>query len=115
MWEPRHTRKPMLLLRLSGGLLLRLAARQFLGLLFHDPPRSTRDRSQAAPQAEACECSMVARRGGRKKICGAAARRPVDQRCGGPVSSGAVASGSMGEPRHTRKPKLMTRTTGGKS
>jgi hypothetical protein len=44
----------MLLLRLSGLLSLRLAARQFLGLLFHAPPRSTRDTFQAAPQAEAC-------------------------------------------------------------
>ena len=36
------TRKPLLLLRLSGLFLLRLAARQFLGLLFHEPPRNTR-------------------------------------------------------------------------
>lgn len=35
-------RKPTLLLRLSGLLLLRLAARTFCGLLFHDPPRNTR-------------------------------------------------------------------------
>jgi len=35
-------RKPMLLLRLPGVLLLRLATRQFCGLLFHDPPRMTR-------------------------------------------------------------------------
>ena len=58
MWAPRHTRKPTSLLRLSGALLLRFAARQFLGLLFHDPPRSTRDTFQAAPQAEACARSM---------------------------------------------------------
>jgi hypothetical protein len=31
-----------LLLRLPGVLLLRLAERQFLELLFHEPPRSTR-------------------------------------------------------------------------
>ncbi len=36
------TRKPLLLLRSPGLLLLRLAARQFLPLLFHDPPRNTR-------------------------------------------------------------------------
>ena len=60
MWAAQHTRKPM--------LLLRLAARQFLGLLFQDPPRSTRDTFQAAPQADACLLSMVARDSGRKKI-----------------------------------------------
>ena len=48
----------MLSFRLPGALWLRLAARQFLGLLFHDPPRSTRDTFQAAPQAEACARSM---------------------------------------------------------
>ena len=37
------TRKPMLLLRLSGVFLLRLAARVFLALLFQEPPRRTRD------------------------------------------------------------------------
>jgi len=35
-------RKPMLLLRLFGRLLLRLAERQFLALLFQLPPRITR-------------------------------------------------------------------------
>ena len=40
---PAHTtRKPILLLRLSGLLLLREAERQFSGLLFHEPPRSSR-------------------------------------------------------------------------
>ena len=38
----RATRNPMLLFRLSGSFLLRFAARMFLGLLFQDPPRSTR-------------------------------------------------------------------------
>src|SRR5437764_13959005 len=32
----------MLLLRLSGSFLLRLAERTFLPLLFHEPPRNTR-------------------------------------------------------------------------
>jgi hypothetical protein len=36
------TRKPLLLLRLSGVFLLRFAERQFLGLLFQEPPRNTR-------------------------------------------------------------------------
>jgi len=50
LWHPRKctpaantaTRKPLLSFRLSGLFLLRLAERQFAGLLFHDPPRSTR-------------------------------------------------------------------------
>ncbi len=36
------TRNPILLLRLSGVFLLRLAERQLLPLLFHEPPRKTR-------------------------------------------------------------------------
>jgi hypothetical protein len=36
------TRNPLLLLRLPGSFLLRLAARQFLPLLFQEPPRKTR-------------------------------------------------------------------------
>ena len=39
--NPQLTRKPTLLLRLSRVLLLRLAERQFTGLLFHEPPRSS--------------------------------------------------------------------------
>ena len=39
------TRKPMLLLRLSGSLLLRFDERQLLELLFQLPPRSTRSKS----------------------------------------------------------------------
>ena len=35
-------RKPLLLLRLAGLLLLRLAQRQFCALLFQLPPRNTR-------------------------------------------------------------------------
>jgi hypothetical protein len=35
-------RKPLLLLRLSGLLLLRFETRQFLALLFQLPPRKTR-------------------------------------------------------------------------
>jgi hypothetical protein len=35
-------RNPLLSLRLSGSFLLRFAARNLLGLLFHEPPRSTR-------------------------------------------------------------------------
>ncbi len=36
------TRKPLLLLRFVGVFLFRFAARQFLALLFQDPPRNTR-------------------------------------------------------------------------
>lgn len=39
----------MLLLALDGSLLLRLAARTFLSLLFHEPPRRTRRTSPASP------------------------------------------------------------------
>jgi hypothetical protein len=35
-------RKPMLLFRFAGSFLFRFAERQFLALLFHEPPRSTR-------------------------------------------------------------------------
>ena len=38
----RANRKPLLLLRLSGVLLLRLDTRQFCALLFQLPPRNTR-------------------------------------------------------------------------
>ena len=35
-------RKPRLLLRFRGSLSLRLAERNLVGLLFHEPPRTTR-------------------------------------------------------------------------
>ena len=41
-WTVLAKRKPLLLLRLSGVFLLRLADRKFAGLLFQLPPRSTR-------------------------------------------------------------------------
>jgi len=41
-WAERTTRKPKLLLRLCGCLLLRLAQRKLFSLLlFHEPPRTT--------------------------------------------------------------------------
>jgi hypothetical protein len=43
------TRKPMLLFLFSGSFLLRLADRQFLGLLFQEPPRNTRDWNGEMP------------------------------------------------------------------
>jgi hypothetical protein len=36
------TRKPMLLLKLSGSFLLRYEQRALFRLLFHEPPRTTR-------------------------------------------------------------------------
>jgi len=71
--DPRHTRKPMLSLRLSGWLLLRAAARQLSGLLFQAPSRSTRESYQAAPQAEACATSISSQT---VNIAGTAQRRP---------------------------------------
>ena len=47
-WAANTTRNPLFLLRLFGFLLLRRAARAFVGLLIHDPPRTTRGRSQGA-------------------------------------------------------------------
>ena len=38
----KPTRKPLLLLRLSGWFLLRYVARQLVAGLFHEPPRCTR-------------------------------------------------------------------------
>lgn len=39
--EHTTTRKPLLLLSISGLFLLRTAAAALSGLLFHDPPRKT--------------------------------------------------------------------------
>jgi hypothetical protein len=49
MWDPKRHRKPTLFVRLFGSLLLRHAARAFLWLLFHDPPRNTRRQSTGDP------------------------------------------------------------------
>jgi hypothetical protein len=43
----------MLLFRLFGWLLLRLAQRALFWLLFQDPPRTARVCSQGAPPAQA--------------------------------------------------------------
>jgi hypothetical protein len=47
------TRKPMLLFRLSGVFLLRLAERQFVPSLFHEPPRFTRFEPMARVRPQA--------------------------------------------------------------
>jgi hypothetical protein len=77
MWAEHNTRKPILSLRLSGALLLRAAERALAGLLFQDPPRTTRATSQGTPQAETCPPSMAARCRKGKKIASAATRRSV--------------------------------------
>ena len=41
-WAVLTTRNPLLSFRFSGEFLSRFAERRFLGLLFHEPPRSTR-------------------------------------------------------------------------
>ena len=56
-WDPAcpgarmvlERRKPMLLFRLAGSLLFRLAERQFPASLFQLPPRFTRFVPEAAP------------------------------------------------------------------
>jgi hypothetical protein len=45
------SRNPLLEFRLSGLFLFRLAQRTFLGLLFQEPPRSTR-RPRPLPQTQ---------------------------------------------------------------
>ena len=47
-------RKPMLLLRLPGELLLRFADRTFLALLFQLPPRFTRFEPDLAVTLSPC-------------------------------------------------------------
>ena len=42
-------RNPLLLFRLDGVLLLRLAERALIALLFHEPPRNTRFDEWPAP------------------------------------------------------------------
>jgi hypothetical protein len=68
----------MLLFRFSGLLLLRLAARQLSDSLFQEPPRSTR-RSTGSPTGNAGVYKYRLDLSRRKKISGAAARRPRGQ------------------------------------
>ncbi len=56
-------RKPLLLFRFVVVLLLRLAAPAFCGLLFHEPPRTTRS-PQAGRQAPAADQNNTARQKG---------------------------------------------------
>jgi hypothetical protein len=43
-----NTRKPLLSLQFVGVLLLRFVARQLASLLFHEPPRNTREEPESA-------------------------------------------------------------------
>ncbi len=56
MWDEHNTRKPILLLRLFGWLLLRVDERTLSGLLFQEPPRNTRFSSQGTPQIRKSIC-----------------------------------------------------------
>ena len=47
--EDKQRRKPWFLLRLPGWFLLRIAERQFMAVLFHEPPRMTRCESLPFP------------------------------------------------------------------
>jgi hypothetical protein len=49
MWDDRTTRRPTLLLRLSGALSLRYDARALTWSLFQDPPRTTRRAVAGSP------------------------------------------------------------------
>ena len=73
------TRKPMLLLRLSGWFLLRLAERRFCGSLFQEPPRRT--RKDGAVQAP-----------GRKKVRSPAAEEIRSSGAADALSPGGGAS-----------------------
>ena len=78
MWDEHNTRNPILLLRLSGWLLLRAHARTLFGLLFQEPPRSTRASSQGTPQNSILPCKYYIFLGGNAKNARAAARRTVN-------------------------------------
>ena len=113
MWDEHNTRKPMLLFRLSGLFLLRFADRALSGLLFQDPPRSTRPSSQRAappalrPAVTLCAGYPIATRG--KPPTGKIARR---RRFAPSVPLARHFSdqwSKMGDEHNTRKPMLSSR------
>jgi hypothetical protein len=112
MWDTRHTRKPMLLLRLSGWLCLRLAARRFWVLLFQEPPRSTRVAPRLPHGPVRPPLHSAPDVGSKvKKIRRRCAARS-GQRASFSAFSAPVTSFSMGDTRHTRKPMLKSRSPG---
>ena len=113
MWDEHNTRKPMLLLRLSGLLLLRVAERALSGLLFQEPPRSTRDSSQGTPQKDISQSALTVCQSTvqmKSKIC---ARRRFathsEQHFSTSAISAPVIRYSMGDEHNTRKPMLLSR------
>ncbi len=77
MWGAQTTRNPMLLFRLFGWLLLRLAQRALFWLLFQDPPRKARVTSQGAPPAEAGILFLSQNPAHSRKIAPGALRAPM--------------------------------------
>ncbi len=104
----------MLLLRLSGWFLLRLATRQFSALLLKAPPRSTRDASQVTPQTEVCGDEYRADGACSAKKSRAASRRVTEQPASRSATSGAVIRYSMGDEQHKRNPMRLKREPGSK-
>ena len=104
MWDSHNTRKPILLLRLSGLLLLRAAERALAASLFHDPPRSTRAQSQGTPQngtlPEQYARHSRKRQNKRERRCAALS----EQQTSAPATSAPGSSYSMGDTHNTRKP-----------
>jgi len=100
---PEHnTRKPTLLLRLSGLFLLRLAERAFSGLLIQDPPRSTPNLYRGARPAPSCLVRHIDHTGCRPD-------RPAGADAGPPASDQWPSNG----PEHnTRKPTPLWRPPG---
>jgi hypothetical protein len=58
MWDDRATRRPRLLLRLSGALSLRYDARALSWSLFQDPPRTTRRAVAGSPTSRNWQAAL---------------------------------------------------------
>lgn len=112
MWDTHSTRKPILLLRLSGLLLLRAAERALAASLFHDPPRSTRAQSQGTPQNGTLQEQYArhSRKRQNKRMRRAAAHS--EQQTSGSATSAPAPSYSMGDTHSTRKPTSLSRLSG---
>ena len=117
MWDEHNTRKPMLLLRLSGSLLLRLAERALSALLFQDPPRNTRATSQGAPQNctlphQYAPVNAVVVKQNRALLRGASVNiTPAHQHTSRSAISGASGQLFDGDKHNTRKPISLARSS----
>jgi hypothetical protein len=113
MWDEHHTRKPRMLLRLFGGLLLRVAERALSGGLSQEPPRTTRASSQGTPQNSILPvkyASSLREAQENARRCAA----PGEQQPSASVNSApAIRYSSMGDEHHTRKPRMELRPSGG--